>query len=236
MTALIGTDPQNLQEHPLTATPLTENCAQVFNERQHALVGISPFNGFFTHRRVLSIMEWAMTHFDSMDVLIPGKATANTLIALGYSVEEAKARARRRLHRTETRAMSCLRELHIKNPQRKLHSIDELSTTAAYQDLSHQIDDAFHTEKGFHDGCLEASRLALKTYLPEGTEPTYESLNTAVTYHLAELPIMIDSPAIFDVKSSVMFYPKAFPLAESLYKHTLGLSASAHQGYVIVDC
>ncbi|MGN6670646.1 MAG: tRNA-dependent cyclodipeptide synthase, partial [Candidatus Nucleicultricaceae bacterium] len=55
----------------------------------HALIGVSPFNGYFTASNIEKTLIWAHSNFKSFGVFTMDKASKYNLIAMGYSEDEA---------------------------------------------------------------------------------------------------------------------------------------------------
>jgi cyclo(L-tyrosyl-L-tyrosyl) synthase len=67
-----------------------------------------------------------------------------------------------------------------------------------------------------------------------GRDATDRQREVCTRYILAELPLFIDSPAVFDVPSSLNCYHQVLPLADLLYGPGHGLRASRNQGHGII--
>jgi cyclo(L-tyrosyl-L-tyrosyl) synthase len=53
-------------------------------------------------------------------------------------------------------------------------------------------------------------------------------------YLVAELPLFLDSTAIFSVGSSLIFYHQPVPLAELIFAGGSTLSAASQQAYAVI--
>ncbi|MBX9697459.1 MAG: tRNA-dependent cyclodipeptide synthase, partial [Alphaproteobacteria bacterium] len=61
----------------------------------HALIGISPFNGYFTTSNIEKTLIWAHSNFENFEVFTMDKASKYNLIAMGYSENEAIKKAKK---------------------------------------------------------------------------------------------------------------------------------------------
>src|SRR5262245_4578879 len=77
-----------------TVAPLTAKCRQIFDAKQHAVLSISPFNGYYNQARVTNLVRWARDTFATFDVVIPGATdSAFGLLGVGYPPERALFKA-----------------------------------------------------------------------------------------------------------------------------------------------
>lgn len=287
----------------LSAVPLTENCRPVLEARQHAVLAISPFNGYYKRSRIVDLVSWASKTFITFDVLVPGAAdSAFALVGVGYPPEIAVAKATATLASVRRRVQGVMRELGLAeepDQQSAAHPAnagggnsvrenlltdrdrDVLALTA--QGLSHdeiaarldmslravgkhavratarlgerrprvltwtQLADRktyqaqrckaveyFETDPGFRDACLEVCRVYLGMASAGRVAPTAAQMRMAAPCFLAEIPFFADSPAIFDVPSSVFCYHRVFPFVEPFFARELGYQSSACQGFAVV--
>jgi tRNA-dependent cyclodipeptide synthase len=50
----------------MDAQPIIESCARWLQQREHACFGISPFNGYFSERRIRTLAGWGLREFRSI--------------------------------------------------------------------------------------------------------------------------------------------------------------------------
>lgn len=72
--------------------PISENSRKIFEKKNHACLGISPFNSCFSEERIGTLAEWAMKEFETFHLFVPDIPSAFTLEALGYSQEKPHGR------------------------------------------------------------------------------------------------------------------------------------------------
>src|SRR5689334_6023933 len=58
----------------------TTRCDEIILLREHALIGISPFNSRFSSAYINALIDWATAHFDAIDVLLPCEEEAARLL------------------------------------------------------------------------------------------------------------------------------------------------------------
>jgi cyclo(L-tyrosyl-L-tyrosyl) synthase len=211
--------------------PLSE---ELFNIKEHALIGISPFNGFFTEYNLEKIFAWAIDNFKEISVFIPDEISAYTLQAAGYSEDKAQkktARQDRYLKHKAIRALMANGLLETEAESKMLY-LSYLTKNKRYIEVYNNCMRLFDTDKSFKDGCLATSKWVLDGKSVQGVI-TDESLEIAVKYFLAELPLYLDTPGILGTPSSLFVYKDA--PSEFLKKiYAENLLVAPRQGYLAI--
>ncbi|MEW2033528.1 tRNA-dependent cyclodipeptide synthase [Streptomyces roseifaciens] len=238
-----GDPPSPWRPHPLIARfPITNRCGRHLMAAEHALIGLSPWNGYFTARRVESLVEWAAGTFRTVDVFVPSYEAAYTLIAAGVEPSVAVGRARRAVKKLRGPAQRAL--LRAGCGEGRVHTGTSLAALPRYRQLRRTAERMYHHDPGVRAACRAVARAAVAGALgvrdrgPSQPVPDPDlsegALDTAARYAWAELPVMLDSPGIFGVGSSVLVYHRRIPLIESLLEDGSALSPSPGQGFVVV--
>ncbi|MEU7892033.1 tRNA-dependent cyclodipeptide synthase [Nonomuraea sp. NPDC049152] len=205
------------------ATPLTARCARIYAERDHALLGVSALNGYFSLEAVTELLRWALARFARTDVLLPGPELAGTLAARGYDPDKARSRSRKETNRTRNRVARALASLG--DPKVGVFTWTDLRDNPAYRRLHAEVGRLFATDSAFKEHCVQAVAPLVAT-----GPPSREQIDKAMPFLLAELPLVLDSPGILGTRSSVFCYPRLLPLAERLYSGTLPVFPRRGQG------
>ncbi|NJP98570.1 tRNA-dependent cyclodipeptide synthase [Nonomuraea sp. FMUSA5-5] len=87
----------------LDARPYTPACEKLLARGEHALIGVSANNGYFTQRRLTALLEWAWRRFASIDVVYADLHLDSMLVAAGHPPHKAPARAARAVRDTRRR-------------------------------------------------------------------------------------------------------------------------------------
>ncbi|QIB47853.1 tRNA-dependent cyclodipeptide synthase [Streptomyces aureoverticillatus] len=216
-----------------TAAPLTANCRTLAELAQHACVGVSPFNSYFKRARVAGLCQWALPRFERVHFHLPDVPSQYTLTAMGMPADKA----RRRAHENGLKMRNRIRDglFHAtgrEDTELCLLDWEHLRANEAFQRLYRQAQHWFTADLGFRDMCLNASRCVLAHRMPG--EPTEAQVNEAVRYFLADIPLLIDTPQIAGVESSVYVYHRTTPFVEALFGNRLPWSPSPHQGYLVL--
>lgn len=212
------------------AEPYTEQCRRVFKRADHALIGLSPWNSYFTPRRVEELVDWGIRTFGSLDLFIPSYEAAYTLIAAGVEPVEAVGRARRAVKSLRGPARRALARSGLDDSH--LHTGSSLAANRRYAELRRAADAAYRNDSETRASCRAVVRSVVDT--GPGQDLTEVQLDTGARYAVAELPILVDSPGIFGVASSVVVYHRPIDLAWPLLGRTSCLERSSEQGFVVV--
>ncbi|MBH5336777.1 tRNA-dependent cyclodipeptide synthase [Streptomyces pactum] len=216
--------------------PLTERCGTVLREASHACIGVSPFNSYFSTRRLTELAGWALSAFGSCHFFVPDAAAAYTLEALGDTPERARHKAGRQGRYVRNKVTTALRTLGVAEPADLILGMDRLSQNARYRELLDAAQLLFETDAAFRAACLDASLWVLDRKLPPGARPTPEQLGKAVRYFLAELPLFTDSAGIAGAgaRSSMFVYHHRVRFLERFYRGELTWSPAPGQGFLVV--
>src|SRR5437016_3760817 len=84
-------------EVALEVNPLSDRCRFICDQGDHALLGVSTGNSYFTRQRLTSLMAWASTRFSAVDVIYADLHVDAMFAAFGYAPEHARRRAEREL-------------------------------------------------------------------------------------------------------------------------------------------
>ncbi|MEU1816982.1 tRNA-dependent cyclodipeptide synthase [Streptomyces roseifaciens] len=231
---------------PYRTHPYTERCGRHLMAAEHALIGLSPWNGYFTARRVESLVEWAAGTFRAVDVFIPSYEAAYTLIAAGVEPPVAVGRARRAVKKLRGPAQRAL--LRAGCGEGRVHTGTSLAALPRYRQLRRTAERMYRHDPGVRAACRAVARAAVAGALgvrerspsqpaPDldlDPDPSEGALDTAARYAWGELPVMLDSPGIFGVGSSVLVYHRRTPLIEMLLEDDSALSPAPGQGFVVV--
>ncbi|WP_433431531.1 tRNA-dependent cyclodipeptide synthase [Nonomuraea sp. CA-141351] len=208
--------------HPV---PLTSRCAQILGEREHAVIGVSALNGYFTPRTIRHLLEWATRTFARFHVLVPGVELAGTLVARGCPATRAGAKARAAANNTRNRVIRALDALDP--PDATVFDWNELAPNPAYSGARAELERLFATHPAFRRHCMDAVRPIVGV-----PELSREQAEQALPFLLAELPLVIDTPSILGTGSSVFCYPRPMPMVDLLYTGMLPVHPGPAQGFV----
>lgn len=175
------------------------------HQNHHALIGVSPFNGYFTASNIEKTLIWAHSNFDNFNVFTMDKSSKYNLIAMGYAEDEAIKKTKKQDQHLKNKIMRGLKSIGIseQDAEKKILLISHLYENPHYIELYEYCKNLFRSNSSFRDDCLNASEQIL---LGKTDHITRELLNVSVQYLLEELPVWIDTPYILGIPFSVFVY------------------------------
>ncbi|WP_219462755.1 tRNA-dependent cyclodipeptide synthase [Nonomuraea rhizosphaerae] len=207
--------------------PLTPRCARILAAREHALLGVSALNGYFSMSVIRETVRWAVRTFDRVDVLVPGMELAGTLVARGWPPAKAVAKARAGIGNTRNRVIRALDEAGADNAG--VFDWNELESNVAYKQARTNLEELFAGDAVFRGHCLDAVRPIV------GVEelPRHRA-ESALPFLLAELPLVLDTPSLLGTASSLFCYPRTMPMVRAVYAGMATVFPATNQGFLSV--
>ncbi|MFG2652029.1 tRNA-dependent cyclodipeptide synthase [Streptomyces sp. NPDC048436] len=221
------------QTETFTVRPYSPNCKVIHDAGDHAVIGISPGNSYFTHQRVIDLAEWGLTHFDQVDLIYTDLHVVDTYLAQGYSPDSAQRKMIKNLRGVRAKVNAAVETLDAGDRLRG-RPMSALLPSDDYRRIRRNLDDLLTIDAEFREACDALIGTFLTSKVLNGAEPTPEQRKACLDYVCAEIPLFLDTPAIMRVPSSLNVYHQALPLADLLYSRGCGLRASRNQGHAIV--
>lgn len=195
----------------------------------HALIGISPFNGYFSEENLTKLISWAITTFKDYTLFIPDSWSIFTLMGQGYSEQKAKRKTRKEDFRLKNRVIRSFlnNDISVETALNKILMATSLEKEPNYKKIHLKCIEKFNGDIKFRDICLSTSNFILS----KTSENIMENdINTAVHYFLNELPLFLDAPKILGVSSSFCVYYNIPGFIEEIYQDSL---RSPNQGFMV---
>ncbi|MFD3912994.1 tRNA-dependent cyclodipeptide synthase [Streptomyces sp. NPDC058603] len=213
--------------------PCSAESELLVERAEHVLLGLSPWNGYYKPRTVEALIDWACSSFKRVDVLVPGYEAAHTLTAAGFTAPKAVHRTRRAVGQLRAPARRALELAGVTDPERHLHTWTRLANRPQYAASRARAENAYRTDPAVRRSCRVTARGAVRH--ASGIDPTEAQIDQAVSYPIAELPLVVDGPAVFGTETSVFVYHRRMDLIEPLLTgEATGLRPAAGQGYAVV--
>ncbi|MGX1887769.1 tRNA-dependent cyclodipeptide synthase [Streptomyces sp. NPDC055287] len=207
-----------------------ERCRRVLEQRRCAVLGLSPFNSFFTPQAIRSLVAWADARFDRVEVMLPGFEAAFGPIAAGM---EPRAAVRHTLHSVRTLRGAAKTAFARVGRKPRVHTWTSKAADPHYRALYRAGADAFHRSAVFRDLCEQTVRAYLRT--ATGRAPSADAMARNLDYVLAEVPYLLDAAGIVGADSAVFCYPRPWPLQFALFDGRVPQLIPAHRhGFVQV--
>ena len=204
---------------------------KIFNDGSAIVLGISPFNSYFSESNIERLYSWSLQLFKRIFIFVPDIPTKFTLMALGYEEDQAVKKAKRQCKYLFNKIS---RVADFQSSAVTLINSDWLSSSTIYQEKLSSIYQLFDSNRSFRDECLQCSRMILENYRDKVDNITEEALLVAVRYLLAELPLFISSADIFKENSVVFCYHNNPPFLMRIFKDNLFNLVDSRQGLITV--
>jgi cyclo(L-tyrosyl-L-tyrosyl) synthase len=211
----ISDNVSNVFKRDLATMPIT------LEKRPFALIGISPFNSYFSAEKILEIFEWVNRQYTEFAVFVPDQISKYTYEALGYKESRTHQKTRKQDNYTINKinnALLCFYQNYPDKGKISIHSISQLRKKQSYQDLYIKYSDLFNKDKGFRQNCLDMTEwVLLNTSKDKNVKIEESQKNIAVQYFLLELPIMTHSTNILELESCDFVYHTIPKFLKHLY-------------------
>jgi cyclo(L-tyrosyl-L-tyrosyl) synthase len=198
----------------------------------HAVIGVSPGNSYFSARRLADLTRWGTEHFDRVDFVYTDLHVAEMYEALGYGADDARRKAVKNLRGVRAKVTGAVEAFG--GAGLGAHAMSDFTDDPAYRRLHDHIRELLDTDAEFRATCDALVDSYLSSKILDGQAATERQRAVCLEYVCAEAPLFLDTPAILGVPSSLNCYHQLLPMAELLYARGSGLRASRNQGHAIV--
>lgn len=214
-------------------------CDNLIQSKEHALVGISPFNSYYSECRIGELIHFAHTNFKDFHLFIPNTLPYFNFIAMGYLPNKAKIKTKRQWNYLKNKIIRAFvsNGFSRKDFFKKIITIDEtMDNNISYNQLLELCFKKYESDISFKEDCLTASSMMLRGY-PDAennshTKNTPLKMELAVQYLLRELPLLLDTPKILGVTSSVFVYHEQIDFFKKLYGNCDNKLLASNQGFL----
>ncbi|WP_435111772.1 tRNA-dependent cyclodipeptide synthase [Nocardiopsis synnemataformans] len=208
--------------------PFTGSCRRVFARGEHALIGVSAGNSYFSQQRLARLLHWAQRHFAEVDVLYADLHLDTMYMASGSSGEHASSRANRALKDVRRRIRRAVESAAPAAGNVRVLALSQCTELPGYREVEHRLDREHATDPRVRRACEEHVRHLLGAQ----PDPDGARLRAGLAYLRAELPFLLSTPKVLGVPSSVCCYHDLLPILSRLR----GVTSCFHpeQGHVIV--
>lgn len=171
----------------------------------HALIGVSTFNSYFSVENMEKLFLWAHKNFTHFNVFFMDGASIFNLMAVGYHEQEALRKTKKHDRNIENKIIKSLVNIgfDMETSKEKIVLLSTLSKNKKYSDLHEKYVNLFEENILFRNDCLNATNEMLSSKVQEISN---DSLYLAVKYLLAELPLWFEAPFILNLNSSTFIY------------------------------
>ena len=211
------------------------NCQQIYIQKEHALLGISPFNSYFSEKNILDLIHWTIKNFQSFNIFIPDTLPIYTFLALGYEESKAIKKTKRQIAYLRNKIFRALAEagFSIKEAEKLIIDISSLEQNKSYMNLRNNCYELYHSDLDFQFECNQCTSWVLSGYNVNLNE--LKDKYIAIRYLLDEIPLFVNSPAILNINTSMFIYHQTPAFINYLYNHSACDIVSKNQGFIHVS-
>lgn len=217
-----------------TVRPFTPHCQVIHTEGDHAVIGISPGNSYFSAQRVIELAQWGLRNFSQVDLIYTDLHVAEMYEALGYAPDEARRKAVKNLRGVRAKVNNAAAETDPTGARLRSRPMSALTEIPAYRTLHDHLYTLLDSDPEFRATCNALVDGFLSSKVLGGKAATTRQRDVCLKYVCAEAPLFLDTPAILGVPSSLNCYHQLLPMAELLYSRGSGLRASRNQGHAVI--
>lgn len=214
--------------------PVTAACGKLLDRGDHALIGVSAGNGYFSAPRMAALLKWACGHFARVDVVYADLFVDTMLMAAGETPEKARSHARKQIKSLVRRIERALDEVGAPESRVRAQALSECVHLPGYKAVQRRVREQGPEQDDFDRVC-EEHVLALLHARSDGARSEAEMeamLRAGLEYLHAELPLLIDTPEVLNVPTSVCCYHKLLPALPGLERSSVFNHAA--QGHALV--
>ncbi|MBE2999811.1 tRNA-dependent cyclodipeptide synthase [Nocardiopsis sp. HNM0947] len=215
-------------EDGLEVRPFTRSCARVLARGEHALIGVSAGNGYFTQERLTQLLRWAGRRFAHIDVLHTDLHLDTMHRAGGADEEQAARRTKRSLRDVRRRIRRALEAVGAVPGHLRSLALSETVGLPGYRTVRDRLEREFDTNARVRGAC-EAH---VGKLLGGGAAADDARFRAGLAYLHAELPFLLATPEVLGVPSSVCCYHDLLPVVEQL--HDEGSCFHTGQAHAVV--
>ncbi|WP_079198914.1 tRNA-dependent cyclodipeptide synthase [Streptomyces sp. CB02115] len=175
------------------------------------VLGLSPFNSFYSTQTVTALCQSAATSFSDVHVVLPGAPeSALRYITAGKEPRHAVQRSKRVIHNMRNVARRTLADCGVSDTDARVHVMTRFASHPRYQKSRARIESAYRTQAPMREAVHAMTRTALATSSDSDPTPAQIELNTR--YIFAEAPLLLDAAGMLARPSTLFVYHRRVPL------------------------
>ncbi|WP_415947304.1 tRNA-dependent cyclodipeptide synthase [Streptomyces sp. KLOTTS4A1] len=227
-------DPLSPAARAFRADPYTPHCRVIRDDGDHAVIGVSPGNSYFSAQRIHDLARWGLACFEQVDFVYTDLYVAEMYEAFGYPPDEARRKYVKNLRGVRAKVNNAVEALDPEGLRLRGRPMSSFADNPAYRDIHSHLEARLAHDDDFRSTCDALVDGFLSSKVLGGGRATEEQRAVCLRYVCAEAPLFLDTPAILGVPSSLNCYHQLLPMAELLYSRGHGLRASRNQGHAII--
>lgn len=205
-------EPQGADE-VFEARPFTLGCERLVDRGDHALIGISAGNSYFSQRRLTQLLSWTGRRFAAVDLLYADLHLDTMYRASGDAEGQAVKRTTRALRDVRRRIRRAMEAAPRVPAMVRAVALSETVDLPGYRSAQRRIDREIAENPRVRRACEEHVRQIV------GGDPETEEarFRAGLAYLRAELPFLLSTPEVLAVPSSVCCYHDLLPILVELH-------------------
>lgn len=224
-----------MENRNVTITPhlISSLSNTLYNKKEHVLLGISPFNSYFSEEMIGHWIQWAHNTFSSFNIFIPDTLPIYTFLALGYDELKAKSKAKKQAAYLKNKVRRALLKCQFNDIDTNNLIIDMmyLEKNQAYIELKEKCYTLYDENPEFQNECDQCTGWVLNGHTIKDRH--LANTNMAVQYILNEMPLFMNSPLILNKTSSLFSYHQTPQFINYLYNdHMENEFIALNQGFI----
>jgi cyclo(L-leucyl-L-leucyl) synthase len=214
----------------------TPNCERIRQLKEHVLLPISPYNSKFDISYIERLLYWASSSFSRFDILLPSNEASFLIEATGKGRTSAEKKTRHELNRNMKNIRNAMVAAGISLRDTRIFRFSDFYGQKVYDSIKAQAEILFRCNVAFKQVCIEMSTQAIKGRLKaiqnQDRGISNQQIEIAVKYIFAEIPFFINSPALLNVKTSLLAYHRSWPIGKILFSSDHPLTVNINQGFI----
>ncbi|ANB50207.1 tRNA-dependent cyclodipeptide synthase [Powai lake megavirus] len=173
------------------------------NIKQHALIGISNNNSYYSIKNMEKIFSYARKNFQNFNIIVMDDVSIFNLMALGYNENKALKKTKRNDKCLQNNILKTLEIIgyDIDESKNKILRYSEISKNTKYMEIYEKILTLYKNNEKFCNDCRTLTKNMLSSKL---NNINVDNTNLAIKYLLAELPLCLNSSYILDLDNVIM--------------------------------
>ena len=224
-------DNLNVQVAPYLISSLSK---EIYSKKEHILLGISPFNSYFSEEMIGHWIRWAHRTFSSFNIFVPDTLPIYTFLALGYDEAKSKNKAKRQASYLKNKIFRALSKENFSEEESTnlLIDMDFLQKNESYNYLKERCYKLYSENIEFQNECDKSTGWVLNGQTIKDINRA-SNQNIAVRYILDEMPLFMNTPSILNIPSSLFSYHQIPEFINYLYtNHNDNNFIAPNQGFI----
>ncbi|MFE3121368.1 tRNA-dependent cyclodipeptide synthase [Streptomyces niveus] len=183
----------------------------LFERYGTVVLGLSPFNSFYSTGTVTALCRSAAASCPDVQVVLPGAPeSALRSISAGKAPRHAVLRSKRVIHNMRNVARRTLADSGVPDTDSRVHVLTRFAAHPRYRKIRARVETAYRTQAPMREAVQAMTRTALATSID--SEPTAAQIEDNARYIFAESPLLLDATGVLGRPRTLFVYHRRVPL------------------------